>query len=185
MVRVGLVLLLSLWALSVNAGSIIPSTYDKHFKNAVVYMPIGTDWRMLKAQCYQESRLQPFAVSPVGAYGLCQFMPNTAAEMKRKHPELENFWLPEISIYAAARYMNQMNKFWSSPRPFDERYKLALASYNAGAGNIHKAQKRCGMPTPYKPIIKCLSLVTGHHSKETIDYVRLITERWYVAILLD
>ena len=185
MVRVGSVLLLSLWVLSANAGSLISSEYDKYFKNAAVFLPFGTDWRLLKAQCYQESRLKPFAVSPVGAYGLCQFMPNTAKEMTRKYPELKNFWLPETSIYAAARYMLQMNNFWSSPRPQAERYKLALASYNAGAGNIHKSQKKCGMPIPYEPIIKCLSLVTGHHSKETKDYVRLITEKWYVVILLD
>lgn len=185
MVRVGLVLLLLLQVQLVSAGGLISSEYDKAFKNAAIFLPLGTDWRLLKAQCYQESRLNPFAVSPVGAYGLCQFMPNTAREMKRKHPELSNFWLPETSVIAAARYMNQMNKFWSSPRSKVDRYMLALASYNAGAGNIHKAQKKCGMPTPYAPVIKCLPDVTGKHSKETITYVKKILGKWYVYLLFD
>ena len=169
----------------VEASSLISNKYDKYFKDAVIFLPVGTDWRLLKAQCYQESRLNPVAVSPVGAYGLCQFMPLTAKDMQKRHPELHNFWLPETSIIAAARYMNQMNKFWSSPRTDTDRYMLALASYNAGAGHLVKAQRLCGMPTPYKSIIKCLPAVTGHHSKETIGYVRNIIGKWYVTLLFD
>lgn len=185
MVRVLLVLLLLSVVLSVRAGSLISSEYDHHFKRAAIYLPVGTDWRILKAQCYQESLLKPEAVSPVGAYGLCQFMPNTARELSYKYPELDNFWLPEISINAAAIYMNQLNKYWKSPRPDIDRYLLALASYNAGAGNLTKAQKRCDMNVLYAEIIKCLPLITGHHSKETIGYVKNIVGKWYVIILLD
>jgi len=177
-------LLLSVWQ-SVNAGSLITSGYDREFKNAAMFLPLGTDWRLLKAQCYQESRLNPLAVSPVGAMGLCQFMPNTAREMQERHHELTDFWLPEVSIRAAGLYMARMNKFWSSPREPMDRYMLALASYNAGAGNIHKAQKKCDTPIPYAPIIACLPQVTGHHSKETIDYVQKIVGKWYVLILFE
>tara|TARA_R110000744_G_scaffold147612_7_gene260593 strand:+ start:5866 stop:6384 length:519 start_codon:yes stop_codon:yes gene_type:complete len=168
-----------------NAGSLISGKYDKHFKDAALFLPAGTDWRLLKAQCYQESRLNPTAVSPVGAYGLCQFMPNTAKEMKRKYPKLVNFWLPETSINAAARYMWQMNNFWSSPRPTVDRYMLAMASYNAGAGNIHSAQKACEMKSSYSDIIECLPVITGRHSVETITYVKNIYGKWYVYLLFD
>ncbi len=179
------VLLLSLLSSAVQSASLISKEYDKHFKDAAIFLPVGTDWRLLKAQCYQESRLNPRAVSPVGAYGLCQFMPNTAREMQRKYPELVNFWLPETSILAAARYMNQMALFWSSPRSSADRYMLALASYNAGAGNIHNSQKACGMPIPYAPIIKCLPDITGNHSQETIGYVTNTINKWYVYLLLE
>ena len=185
MVRSILLLLLLLVLPLVNAGGLISDKYDKHFQDAIIFMPIGSDWKLLKAQCYQESRLNHLAVSPVGAFGVCQFMPNTSKDLKRNHPDLVDFWLPETSITAAAIYMNQQLRFWSSPRSENDRYKLALASYNAGAGNIHKAQKRCHMPTPYKSIIACLPLVTGDHSKETIDYVQKITEKWYVIILYN
>lgn len=178
-------LLLCVWSSASLSASVISGQYDRYFKDAVIFLPVGTDWRLLKAQCYQESRLNPLAVSPVGAYGLCQFMPNTAKDMERRYPELSNFWLPETSIIGAARYMSQMARFWSSPRSQMDRYLLALASYNAGAGHLHKAQKVCGMPTPYAAIIRCLPKVTGHHSKETIGYVKNILGKWYPLILLE
>ncbi len=170
---------------SAKAGNLISNEYDAEFKNAAKFLPVGTDWRYLKAQCYQESRLNPLAVSPVGAMGLCQFMPATARDMQARHQELKDFWLPEVSIRAAGLYMAQMNRFWSSPRSQSDRYKLALASYNAGAGNILKAQKVSGGESGYDDIIKHLPEVTGHHSEETIDYVQKITEVWYVQIIFQ
>lgn len=177
--------LLLLVVQSVNAGSLITNKYDKHFKESTIFLPLGTDWRLLKSQCYQESRLNPLAVSPVGARGLCQFMPLTIKDMQKNHTELTDFWLPEISIMAAALYMGQLNRTWSTKRPKMDRYMLALASYNAGAGHIIKAQRICGMPIPYAPIIKCLPAVTGYHSKETIQYVENIVSKWYVAFLFN
>jgi len=51
--------------------------YDALIKTAQKkYLP-GTDWRLLKAQLTQESDLNPRAVSPAGAQGIAQFMPNT------------------------------------------------------------------------------------------------------------
>lgn len=185
MARVILLLLLSFVVHLASAGDLISDNYDDDFKEAVIFLPAGTDWRLLKAQCYQESRLDPLARSPVGAMGLCQFMPNTAREITDRYPELHNFWIPETSIRAAAIYMNRQLKFWSSPRTNLDRYKLALASYNAGAGNIHQAQKKCNMPLPYQLIIKCLPMVTAHHSIETIGYVKNIMEKWYVVTLFD
>lgn len=105
--------------------------------------------------------------------------------MKRKYPELENFWLPETSIRAAALYMTQMNNFWSSPRSDMDRYMLALASYNAGAGHLVKAQKLCNMGVRYTEIIECLPSVTGYHSEETIGYVQNIIGKWYVHLLFN
>jgi len=182
----GLLLLLLLSAVpSANAGSIITTKYDNLFKDAVIFLPVGSDWRLLKAQCYQESRLDPFAISPVGAYGLCQFMPNTAKELKNKYPELQDFYLPETSIIAAAIYMNQQLKFWSAPRSDIDRYMLALASYNAGAGNVYKAQKLAGKVNAYLPIINKLPKVTGKNSNETIKYVKYIVGKWYVLFLFE
>lgn len=44
----------------------------------------GVDWRLLKAQYYQESHLKPNAVSPVGAAGVAQFMPATWRQISRE-----------------------------------------------------------------------------------------------------
>jgi soluble lytic murein transglycosylase-like protein len=171
--------------LSAKAGSLIPDTYDDEFKHAAQFMPAGSDWRLLKAQCWQESRLNPLAVSPVGAYGLCQFMPATAKDLQRYHRHLNDFWLPSVNIEAAARYMAQNLGFWSAKRSRLDRYKLALCNYNAGAGNCLKAQRLSGGKLSYDEIIAHLPKVTGHHSKETIEYVDRIIGEWYVALLFD
>ena len=164
------------------SASLFPNKYDKEFKASSIHLPLGTDWRMLKAQCYQESRLNRFARSPVGAQGLCQFMPGTWRDMKKRYPTLSSPWLAAHSIRAAALYMKQLNDGWSSPRPANERYKLALASYNAGFGNILKSQRQCNDATYYQPIIQCLHCVTGYHSIETINYVKHI-KRYYKVMV--
>ena len=133
------------------------------------------DWRLLKAQYYQESRLDPKAVSPVGARGIAQVMPGTWKEISKAmkwggiSPHDANY-----AVQAGAFYMHRMRKGWSSKRAEKDRHDLALASYNAGFGNILKAQAFCGMPIKYPAIAQCLPEITGHHSKETLDYVMKI-----------
>ena len=128
------------------------------------------DWRLLKAQCYQESLLDPLAVSPVGAQGICQFMPATWADM----PIEGSPFTPRLNIHAAAYYMGRLRTGWSSPRPEFDRHSLAMASYNAGFGNLLKAQRLCTGAILYAEIIDCLPDVTGRHSNETITYVERI-----------
>lgn len=154
--------------------------YDFQFwKSSKAYLP-SVDWRLLKAQCYQESRLKADAVSPVGAMGLCQFMPGTWAEVEDdlNFPPDANAFAPDLSIEAAAFYMGRLRRMWSSPRPEADRHSLALASYNAGAGHLLKAQALCGGGNLYAEIIQCLPDVTGRHSKETITYVDRIWGYW-------
>jgi membrane-bound lytic murein transglycosylase F len=74
---------------------------------------------------------------------------------------------------------------WKSERPAMDRHKLALGSYNAGIGHLLKAQKLCNNARFYDDIIACLPMITGRHSKETIDYTRLIVDRWYPAMLVQ
>lgn len=145
-------------------------------------MPPGTDWRLLKAQCYQESRLDPFARSPAGAVGLCQFMPNTWSEVAREL-ELTGPLEPASSIRAAGFYMGKMAAIWTAERPSIDRWMLSAASYNAGAGNVIKAQTLCNGAPLYAQIAPCLHLVTGSHSEETLDYVEKILTQWYIRLI--
>ena len=148
--------------------------YDKQFKASTSRWLPGINYKWVKAQCWQESRFNRYAVSPVGAKGLCQFMPRTADEVSKALGVFSNPYSVKWSIEAASYYDGKMYKFWSSPRPTLDRIKLMLASYNAGAGNLHKAQKKCNMASLYNEIINCLPEITGYHSKETINYVRFI-----------
>lgn len=157
-----------------------PDKYDSIIKRSVkVYWADFPFWRAWKAQLWQESRLDPDAMSPVGASGLAQFMPGTWREIA---PALGYAHLPPTSvrpaINAGAYYMAKLRRAWSAPRPQDDRHWLAAASYNAGFGNILKAQKVCGGAALYLEIIACLPGVTGAHSTETITYVERI-KRWW------
>jgi len=136
-------------------------------------------WKAWKAQLYQESRLDPAAVSPVGARGLAQFMPGTWDQMLR---ELK--WgrvsphMVRAAIHAGAYYDRQLRNQWSSPRPVEDRHWLAVASYNAGLGNLLEAQRKCGMKALYDEIIACLPQVTRRYADETIQYVKQIKKWW-------
>lgn len=163
----------------------IPSTYDRDIERAVDrWWPPGSDARWWKAQLYQESRLDPDAVSPAGARGLAQFMPATWAEISARlgYGGLSPH-LAEPAIDAGAFYMARLWANWTAPRPASDRWDLARASYNAGLGNLLKAQQRCGGPPGFAAIMACLPDVTGHHARETITYVARI-HRWYGQLML-
>lgn len=153
--------------------------YDRQIARAVaMYWPAYPFPVAWKAQLYQESRLDPDAVSPVGAAGLAQFMPGTWRQVVRElryPPGISPHH--DIAIDAGAYYMAKLHRQWSAPRSWDDRHKLAQASYNAGLGHVLAAQKRCGGPPGYPEIIRCLPDVTGRHAMETITYVERIA-RW-------
>lgn len=166
---------------------VFPDTFDKEFKAVQYLLPIP-DWRLLKAQCYQESRLILGAESPAGAQGLCQFMPLTYKDLQKRYPQVDgSVWESQANILAAALYMQQQYRFWGSNRTQESRYKLALANYNAGGGNILKAQKLCNNLSEYQDIVPpCLAKVTGSkNAKETVGYVHNIWDMWYPALIIN
>ena len=138
------------------------------------------DW--LIAQATQESRFNQNATSPVGAKGVAQFMEATAkqvADELKQHKMFKDGFdrtNPTQSIYAQVYYMNKLFKTWSWKRTDASRMQLALASYNAGAGNIIKAQKASGNKKHWLEIKGSLKKITGNNSKETIIYVSNITD---------
>lgn len=115
--------------------------------------------------------------------GLCQFLPGTWSDIQKRHPHLNNPYDPKQSIIAAAMYMGDLNRSWSSPRPVMDRYMLALASYNAGIGNLLRAQEKAEGALPYSEIISRLAEVTGHHARETTEYVDRIVRVHWVRLL--
>lgn len=169
--------LLLLLFISVDVAAIPrQSPYDGFFERYTRrYLPT-VDPDLLKAQCWQESRFKERAVSPVGAAGICQFMPGTWRDASKALgiPSSISVFHPEYNIHAAAYYMGIQHRTWRSPRPSEDRYNLAAASYNAGAGHLITAQRLCGGKALYREIIGCLPKVTGKHSAETIGYVRNI-----------
>ena len=97
---------------------------------------------MFVRQIIAESRLNPKAVSPVGAAGIAQFMPATGLQYGLRP---EDRFDPIKSLDASARYMRDLTKRFNG----DQQH--ATGAYNAGAGgysrNLEKNRLRTGTPS--------------------------------------
>lgn len=94
------------------------------------------DWRLVVALMHQESRFRPEVVSPSGAAGLMQIVPETASEL-----DLVDLHDPEESIRAGTRYLKWLQDLYEPDLPLVTRLRFALASYNAGPGHVADARK--------------------------------------------
>lgn len=166
------------------------STYDTYFKEAA--HAVGWDWRLVAAQCYQESGFDPNAVSWAGASGLMQLMPSTAAQMGLKK---ELIFKPAENIAAATRYISHLqNTFKSVPDPM-ERIMFVLGAYNAGSGHIQDAQalarkygRNANSWSDVSQFVRGLSQAKYYRDpvvrhgymigSETYGYVQSIMDRW-------
>ena len=154
----------------------IRSAVQTYWKPCVLYC----GWKWYKAQLIAESSLNIDAVSPVGAKGLSQSMDPTWKDWQKRGivPEWATPFDWKWSVRGGAYHMQFLKNLWSSERTNRDRLFLALASYNAGQGNILKAQSLCGGATSYQEIIKCLPNVTCENSGETINYAPKIERIW-------
>lgn len=116
----------------------------------------GLDFELLQAVIATESGFDPRAVSPKGAVGLMQLIPETAQRFGVRplgsQSVSDRLTDPRTNIQAGSRYLAWLINF------FDGDLRLAVAAYNAGEGAVLKAGRR----VPNYP--------------ETIDYVRKVTD---------
>jgi soluble lytic murein transglycosylase-like protein len=121
------------------------------------------DPRLLRILCFIESRYRLDAVSPKGARGPMQFMPDTAKRFGVRNPHD-----PQQAIDAAARYLRDLLM------KFGGRVDLALAAYNAGEGTVESFQTGRPLVLASGKIINRRGQITGGIPpyRETQDYVR-------------
>lgn len=132
---------------------------EKHAKDR------GLDPNLVRGLILQESYYNPEAKSRVGATGLMQLMPATAADhASRLHvpfavSRLEN---PDVNVRLGTYHLKMLVNM------FQGNTYLAVASYNAGQGNVMKWRRAA----PKKPIDEFLESIPF---QETRNYVKRVT----------
>jgi len=109
----------------------------------------GIDPRLAEAVAETESAYDPSAVSPKGALGVMQLMPETAGAFG-----VRSWQNVEDNVTAGVRYLRYLQRYYRGD------LRLALAAYSAGQGAVAKYR---GIP-PYM---------------ETREYITAVLERYY------
>jgi soluble lytic murein transglycosylase-like protein len=120
------------------------------------------DVELLQALIAAESGFNVTAISPKGALGLMQLMPDTAARYgvrsdavgDRRTSQQQKLFDPHTNIHAGSHYLRDLLTL------FKGQLDLALAAYNAGEGAVQKA----GNKIPNYP--------------ETQNYVKTVTQMY-------
>lgn len=172
-----------------RAGGVI-SRYDHLFKR---YAPLARwDWRLMAAQCYQESCFDPRARSWAGACGLMQIMPSTASHLGLPSSAI---YEPEPNVKAAARYIQELSGYFRGVPSAAERQLFVLAAYNGGYFHIQDAmslaRKHGKNPSRWRDVaFYVLALERPEYyndpvvrygymrGSETVDYVDRIRQRY-------
>jgi soluble lytic murein transglycosylase-like protein len=109
-----------------NLNDVISSVSDRHH----------LDPDLINSVIRAESGFNPRAISPKGARGLMQLMPNTASKLG-----VPNAFDPQANVEGGTRYLRELL----------ERYNFdlikALAAYNAGPGRVEQYH---GVPPYYE-----------------------------------
>lgn len=133
--------------------STLPTAADDGALIAQVAAESGVPAELVRAVIWAESGFRHDAVSPQGAIGLMQLMPDTAAELGID-PQV-----PAENLRGGTRYLRQLlDRFAAN----EDQLVRALAAYNAGPGRVDAHRG----PPPFP---------------ETVNYVRRVVRR-YLAL---
>jgi soluble lytic murein transglycosylase-like protein len=103
---------------------------------------VGVDWSLLAAVAREESRWQNEALSAVGARGLVQLMPATAAAVADRigvpRPSADELFEPRTNLKLGGAELARLVEV------FDGRVAPAVAAYNAGEEQARLWLKQCG-----------------------------------------
>lgn len=99
--------------------------FASQIRSAAVYNEV--DESLIRAIIHAESAYHADAVSPKGAQGLMQLMPDTQVELNVRNP-----FDPAHNIAGGVRHLSALL------REFEGNVTMAAAAYNAGSGAVRK-----------------------------------------------
>ncbi len=134
-------------ALALRVGSLLSKPDDKHFLDAALYpaspwkpggKPYKVDKALIHAIMRQESKFDPYALSPSGARGLMQILPSTAdiIDGQNQSNKAMKYTLqtPEANLALGQDYLIRLLQV-----PFVKGDVIRmLVAYNAGPGNLQR-----------------------------------------------
>ncbi|MFI3298572.1 MAG: transglycosylase SLT domain-containing protein [Rikenellaceae bacterium] len=137
------------------------------------------DWRLILAMAHTESNFRPDAKSHRGAQGLMQIMPYTAKDLGFDGAELYD---PKTSVTISLKLLDKLNSTFRFPENMaqQERLKVILAAYNAGAGFVINARRSAyedGAAYNNWAVLSGYITQNGTHS-ETVGYVRKVLKKY-------
>ena len=141
----------------------------------------GFDFLMTAALAYQESTLDQSKRSHVGAVGIMQLLPTTAADKNVAIPDIENL---ESNIHAGTKYLRFLrDRYFSDPEM--NRLNQALfsfAAYNAGPAKVARLRKEASElgldPNVWFNNVEIVA--ASRIGRETVQYVSNIF-KYYTA----
>jgi membrane-bound lytic murein transglycosylase MltF len=161
----------------------------RKFKDTVAYFKkyageYNFDWLLVAAQGYQESGLDQSKRSPVGAIGVMQLLPSTAAD---RNVNIPNIRVLENNIHAGTKYLRFLIDQYFSDTSVDKlnQHLFALAAYNAGPARVRELRKeavKLGLnPDVWFDNVEIVA--AKRIGRETVQYVRNIY-KYYIAYRL-
>ena len=135
----------------------------------------GRLWSLAHGISRQESSFDPYAVSHAGARGMMQLMPGTAREQAGKmgvgYDGTRLYTDPNYNVMIGSAYFERLLNMWDGNVP------LAVASYNAGYGNVRKWVNAYGDPRGRVDVLKWIEAIPF---TETKGYVQRVIENTVV-----
>jgi soluble lytic murein transglycosylase-like protein len=122
--------------------------YEELIQDAALQYDMDPD--LIRAVMQTESAFHPYAVSRAGAEGLMQLMPALADEMG-----VADSFDPRDNIMGGARYLKRLLDYHNG------NLDLALASYNAGPGNV----ERYGGIPPFRETRKYVKTIKALYAR--------------------
>lgn len=142
------------------------------------------DYLMTAALAYQESQLDHSKKSHVGALGIMQMLPGTAADKNVGIPDIEKL---ENNIHAGHKYLRFIQDRYFDDPQIDtlNKYLFTFAAYNAGpakVGTLRKEADEKGLdPNVWFQNVEVIA--AKRIGRETVQYVSNIY-KYYISYKL-